>query len=71
MHWLVAGSEVLAGVLLFVGTVCLIMVLRPREGLQERFVLRFPGAWIIVGLLLTCSFAASVALVAVGSGLLQ
>jgi hypothetical protein len=71
MNWLVAGSEIMAGILLFAGTVAAVMLLRPREGLQERIIVRFPGAWIIVGLLLTCSFAVSVALVAVGTGVLE
>jgi len=71
MNWLVAGSEILAGILLFGGTVGLIMLLRPSGGLQERLIVRFPGAWIIVGLLLTCSIAASISLLAIGTGILR
>ena len=42
MNW-VAGSEILAGVVLFAANVALLMVLRPSEGLQERLIVRFPG----------------------------
>ena len=71
MNWLISGSEIVGGVALMAATVALVMILRPREGLQERLIVRFPGAWIIVGLPLTFLFASSVALIAVGSGILR
>jgi hypothetical protein len=72
MSWLVSGGEIGAGVALFVGLVFLITLLRPPKGtLQERLIVRFPGAWIIVGLPLTFAFGLSMALVAVGTGILR
>jgi hypothetical protein len=74
MNWntLVHGSEVVAGVALFVGLVVLIWSLSPPAGqLQERRIVSFPGAWIIVGLPLTFGFGISVALVAVGLSLIK
>ena len=45
MNWLVSGGEIVAGVALFVGMVFLFAFLRPPRGtLQERLILRFPGA---------------------------
>jgi hypothetical protein len=72
MNWLVSGGEIVAGVALFVGMVFLMAFLRPPRGtLQERLIVRFPGAWIIVGLPLTFAFGFSLVLIAVGSGLLR
>ena len=71
MNWLVAGSEILAGLILFAGAIALVMFLRPREGLQERLIVSFPGAWIVVGLPLTCLFGISIALLAIGFGVLH
>ena len=72
MNWLVSGGEIVFGVALFVGLVFVITVLRPPRGvLQERLIVRFPGAWIIVGLPLTFVFGLSMALVAVGTGILR
>ena len=71
MNWLVSGSEILAGVALMAVVVVVVMLLRPREGLQEKLIVRFPGAWIVVGLLLTFSFGTSIALIAVGIGILR
>lgn len=48
----------------------LVILLRPRNG-QERLVVRWPGAWIVVGLLLTCWIGSGVALLAVGAGILR
>jgi hypothetical protein len=72
MNWLVAGSEVVAGVALFAGLVVAIALLRPPRGtLEERAVVRFPGAWIVVGLPLTFAFGVSVALIVIGAGILR
>ena len=66
MEGLIGGSEILLGFALFAGVVATIVLLKPRQGLQERLIVRFPGAWIVVGLLLTFSVATSVALITVG-----
>ena len=72
MNWLVSGGEIVLGVALFVGLVFVITVLRPPlVVLQERLIVRFPGAWIIVGLPLTFAFGLSMALIAVGTGILR
>ena len=71
MNWLIGGSEILLGVALLAAAVAAIVVLRPREGLQERFIVRFPGAWIAVGLPLTFLIGTSVALIAIGVGVLR
>jgi hypothetical protein len=72
MNWLLAGGEVVAGLALFVGLVVVIALLRPPRGtLQERVVVSFPGAWIVIGLPLTFAFGAAVALIAVGTGILR
>jgi hypothetical protein len=60
----------LLGVGLLATTVLVIFLLRPR-GERERLIVRFPGAWIPVGLLLTTSFGASIALIAAGLGILR
>lgn len=71
MTWL-AGGEIVAGLALLVGLVVVIRLLRPPAGqLEERAIVRFLLAWIIVGLPLTFTFGLSVALIAVGSGLLK
>ena len=67
MNWLVRGSEVIAGVALLASTVVIIVLLRPPAGqLQERLIVRFPGAWIVVGLPLTCMIATGIALITIG-----
>jgi hypothetical protein len=71
MDWLVSGSEIFVGVALFAAVVAAIVLLRPREGLQEKLIVRFPGAWIVVGLPLTFLIGTSVALIAVGTGMLR
>jgi hypothetical protein len=72
MNWLLAGGEVVAGLVLLVGLVVAIAVLRPPRGaLQERVLVSFPGAWIVVGLPLTFAFGTAVALIAVGTGVLR
>jgi hypothetical protein len=71
MQWLVQGGEIVAGVGLFALLIFVIILLRPPAGtLQERAIVRFPGAWIIVGLALTFAFGTSIALIAVGLGIL-
>ena len=72
INWLVGGSEIVLGVALLVGLVFVVLVLRPPRGaLQEIRIISFPGAWIIVGLPLTFAIGASVALIAVGIGILR
>lgn len=72
MNWLLAGSEIVAGLALLVGLVVMVALLRPPRGtLQERIIVSFPGAWIIVGLPLTFAFGASLALIALGTGILR
>jgi hypothetical protein len=67
MTWLIGGSEIVMGIALLVGLVMVIAFLRPpRATMQERLILRAPGAWIVVGLSLTIGFAASIALIVVG-----
>lgn len=67
MNWFLAGGEISAGVGLFVGLVALVFFLRPPRGsLQERAIVSFPGAWILVGLPLTFAFGLSVGLIVLG-----
>lgn len=67
MSWLIGGSEITSGIALFVGLVALMIWLRPPRGtLQEHRIVRFPGAWIVVGLPVTFAFAFSVTLVVMG-----
>ena len=50
----------LLGIIWFVANVVILKLLRPPAGqMQERSIVRFPGAWIIVGLPFTLSFGAS------------
>lgn len=55
----------LTGAILLATGILAVIILRPRNGVEHRLV-RFPGAWIIVGLSLTCWIAAGVALIAAG-----
>ena len=72
MGWLVGGSEVALGCVLLVGLSFLVLALRPPSGtLEERRIVSFPGAWIVVGLPLTAVFATAIALIAVGLGVLR
>jgi hypothetical protein len=71
MNWLIGGGEVALGVALLVGLAFLVAVLRPKDTLQERRIVSFPGAWIVVGLPLTAGFATAIALILVGTGLLH
>jgi len=72
MNWFVGGSEIALGIALFVGLVFLVAVLRPPRGtLDARRGVSFPGAWIVVGLPLTFAFGASMALIALGTGILR
>jgi hypothetical protein len=67
MQWLLGGGEVIAGVGLFVGLVILYRLLRPPQGtIQERAIVCFPLAWILVGRPVTIAIATSVALIALG-----
>jgi hypothetical protein len=60
----------LVGVAWFIATLAVILLLRPRDS-NEKPILRFPGAWIVVGLLLTASIGASVDLMVTGFGILR
>jgi hypothetical protein len=60
----------LIGVGVLAATVLLIVLLRPRDN-HERLIVRWPGAWILVGLLLTMSFGTDVALIATSIGILD
>jgi hypothetical protein len=72
MDQLLHGSEIVAGLALLLGLVVMIALLRPPRGtLQERAIVSFPGAWIVVGLPLTFAFGSAVALIAVGIGILR
>ena len=54
-------SLALVGIVWFALNVAVVMFLRPPAGRQqERLIVSFPGAWIIVGLPLALSFGASV-----------
>ena len=53
------------GIVWLAANVFLLMLLRAPPGqLKEKLIVRFPGAWIIVGLPLTLSFGASALVVA-------
>jgi len=55
----------LIGIVWFAANVFILMLLRAPPGqLQEKLIVRFPGAWIIVGLPLTLSLGASALLTA-------
>ena len=72
MSWLVGGGEIALGIAIFIGLIFLVAVLRPPGGtLEPRRIVSFPGAWIIVGLPLTFAFGTSIALIAVGTGILR
>jgi|GEM_PF-2752179 len=72
MDWLIAGGEVVLGLALLVGLWFVIALLRPPKGsLQERLIVRFPGAWIMVGLPLTATFGLALAFIALGTGILK
>jgi hypothetical protein len=55
----------LRGAILLATGILVVVLLRSRDGVENRLV-RFPGAWIVVGLSLTCWIAAGVALLAAG-----
>jgi hypothetical protein len=55
----------LTGAILLATGILAVFSLRATSGVENRLV-RFPGAWIIVGLSLTCWVAAGVALLAAG-----
>jgi hypothetical protein len=58
------SNSVLGAVLLGTGMLA-VFLLRARDG-QERRIVQFPAAWIIVGLFLTCWIGTGVALIAAG-----
>ena len=56
----------LIGICWMAANILVVMLLRPRDGYNERLIVSFPGAWIIVGLPLTLSFGASAMVIARG-----
>jgi hypothetical protein len=58
-------TRTLLGVALLVTGVLVVLLLRARGG-KEKLIVRFPGAWIIVGLLLTFWIGTGAALIAAG-----
>ena len=58
-------TRTLLGVVLLVTGVLVVMLLRARDG-RELLIVRFPGAWIVVGLLLTFWIGSGAALLAAG-----
>ncbi len=56
-------SHALLGLAMLAAGIAAIVLLKPRGG-EERLIVRFPGAWIVVGLLLTFWLGGSVALMA-------
>ena len=57
--------QALLGAGLVVATILIIMLLRPRNG-REKPIIRLPGMWIVLGLLLTLSTGTGVALLVTG-----
>jgi hypothetical protein len=57
------------GAAILATTIFLVMTLRPKGGKEKR-LLQLPGMWIILGLILTVSIGAGVALLAMGIGIL-
>ena len=55
----------LLGATLLAADVIVVYLLRARDG-RERPIVRFPGTWIVVGLLLTFWIGSAVALLASG-----
>ena len=55
-HALIGAAMLAAGIMA-------IVLLRPRDG-KERALVSFPGAWIVVGLMLTFWLGGSVAIMA-------
>jgi hypothetical protein len=53
------------GAILLVAAVLVILSLRPT-GREEKLIVRWPGAWIVVGLFLTLWVGTAVALIATG-----
>jgi hypothetical protein len=60
-----AALRILIGAGLIVGTILLVMFLRPKDG-RERPIVRLPGMWIVLGLLLTFSTGTGVAVLVSG-----
>jgi formate hydrogenlyase subunit 3/multisubunit Na+/H+ antiporter MnhD subunit len=51
------------GAIMLAAGIFAIVLLRARDG-KERALVRFPGAWIVVGLMLTFWFGGSIAIMA-------
>jgi hypothetical protein len=65
MSWLVAGSGIAFGFVLFVAVLLTIVFLRPRDG-REAAIFQLPGATVAITLLLVMLTITSVGLVAGG-----
>jgi hypothetical protein len=60
-----AMTLTMIGIVWFAANILIVMLLRPPRGqIQDRAIVSFPGAWIIVGLPLTLSFGGSALLTA-------
>lgn len=56
-------THALIGAVMLALGILAVVLLRPRDG-KERAIVRFPGAWIVVGLMLTFWLGGSVAIMA-------
>ena len=56
-------THALIGAVMLAAGIMAIVLLRARDG-KERALVRFPGAWIVVGLMLTFWFGGSIAIMA-------
>lgn len=56
-------THALMGAIMLAAGIFAIVLLRARDG-KERALVRFPGAWIVVGLMLTFWFGGSIAIMA-------
>ena len=56
-------THALIGAVMLAAGIMAIVLLRPSDG-KERAIVRFPGAWIVVGLMLTFWLGGSLAIMA-------
>ena len=56
-------THALIGAVMLAAGIMAIVLLRARDG-KERALVRFPGAWIVVGLMLTFWLGGSIAIMA-------
>lgn len=67
--WLIGGSELAFGIVLFVTVLVAIAFLRPRDG-REAAIFQLPGTTVAITLLLVILIIASIGLVTGGLGAL-